>query len=217
MWRHTESQRGETWTSRYGRPDLPLTCCFFIVWQEQCWDGVWGKGCECWGNVSGSVRACIQSIADRVVCCRSCHCSSQPVLIIIKHCSQKQNTGLHGPMQPLLEPSTPSAEFQFFFPGRWAIFTDGEHQGLLILKHEGSCHLHLPHVLLLCILGFQRNCVWRKLHGGKNVPTEDKAISKLPTRHSNLHKFLSEGDCIPCTRHNSNLLIFSRVCNCRSD
>lgn len=106
---------------------------------------------------------------------------------------------------------------QFFFPGRWAVFTDGEHQGLLIFKHEGSSHLHLPYVLLLCILGFKRNCVWRKLHGGKNLPTEGKATSKLPARHSNFHKFLSEVYCVPGTRQNINLLILSRVCNHRSD
>lgn len=84
MWRHTESQMGETWTSQEGRSDLPLTSCSFIVWQEQCWDGVWGKGCECWGNVPGSERPCTQTISDRVVCWRTFHCSSQPALIIIK-------------------------------------------------------------------------------------------------------------------------------------
>lgn len=105
----------------------------------------------------------------------------------------------------------------FFFSGRWAVFTDCEHQGLLIFKHEGSCDLHLPYVLLLRFLGFKRNCVRRKLYGGKNFPTEGEATSNLPARHNNLPKFLSEVNCTSCTRHKSNLLIFSRVCICRSD
>lgn len=103
----------------------------------------------------------------------------------------------------------------FFFPGRWAVFTDCEHQGLLISEHEGSCDLHLPYVLLLFLLGFKRNHVWWKLHGGKSFPTEGKATSKLPARQNKLHKFLSEVDFTLSTRHNSNLLIFSRGYNCR--
>ena len=76
-------------------------------------------------------------------------------------------------------------------PGRWAVFTDCEHQGLLICKHEGSCDLHLPYVLLLFFLGFKRNCVWRKLHGGKSFPTASSlpgtATSTNSCQKLNLH------------------------------
>lgn len=188
MWSHKEEKHEPH--SRVGQT-CPWPALPYGVNREQGWDGVWGKGCECCSNVPGSARPCTQTISDRVVCCGSCHST----------CSHPYKTlrtlGCIVPCSHCWNPPHHLLNCHFFLPGRWAVFTDCEHQGLLLFKHEGSCHLHLPHVLLLCILGSKRNCVWRKLHGGKNLPTEGKATSKLPARHNNLHKFLSEVHCTP--------------------
>lgn len=106
------------WTTWWGRPELPLTSCL-ILWQEQCWDVTWAKA------VSTEATSLAQKAPEhkplRVVRRRNHHYSSQPVLILGNH-SWKQDTGLDGPLQPILGPSTPSVEVPVFLPRQMSCF-----------------------------------------------------------------------------------------------